>query len=82
MSSATAVSVPRLYRSFLQVLRSYPSSKRAAYIVACKEEFRDTGLSEAEYNLRKEMAVLELSRLRKYTGVSDHDTTDDFEVHL
>lgn len=78
----SAVPVTRLYRNFLLVLRSYPSSKRAEYIIACKEEFRELGLSEAQYSLRREMAMLELTRLQKFTGVSGHNSTDDFEVHL
>lgn len=66
------VSVTLIYRHFLRALRTYPSVKQAQYIVACREEFRlNAAETDPEKILRhKELALMELERLNKYSGMS------------
>jgi hypothetical protein len=69
---AATVPVGRMYRHFMQALRTYPSKKREDYIEVCKTEFRthshETDPDKIE--LHKQMAMMELERLQAYSGIA------------
>ena len=77
------MAVPQIYRGFLRALKNYPSVKRDSMILMVKDEFH---VNKFEANAEKakeqrQMALMELERLRKYTGI-DSSASGDIDLKL
>jgi hypothetical protein len=82
MAAAGQMSVTQMYRRFLLALRTYPSSKRAEYIVAVKEEFHanSTVTDPVKAAELRQMALMELERLQRYSGMSTSGPDIDLKL--